>query len=105
MILNVCHDLASLPLQLGHYYNLSLFIQGLPWWLSWGESTCNEGDLASILGSGKSPGEENGNSFQYSCLENPHGPRSLVGYSPWGCKDSDTTEQLRTHNKNIPFWS
>ena len=24
--------------------------------------------------------------FQYSCLENPHGQRSLVGYSPWGLK-------------------
>ena len=34
------------------------------------ESTCNEGDLDSILGSGEPPGEENGNSFQYSFLEN-----------------------------------
>ena len=25
-----------------------------------------------------------------------HGQRSLVGYSPWGCKESDTTEQLST---------
>ena len=81
MILNVCHDLASLPQQLGHYYNLSLFIQGLPWWLSWGESTCNEGDLASILGSGKSPGEENGNSFQYSCLENSMDRAALASFS------------------------
>ena len=28
----------------------------------------------------------------YSCLENPHGQRSLGAYNPWGCKDSDTTE-------------
>ena len=34
---------------------------------------------------------------QYSCLENPHGQRSLVGYSPWGRRESDATEQL--HNK------
>ena len=35
-----------------------------------------------------------GNPLQYSCLENPHGQRSLVGYiySPWGCKESDMTE-------------
>ena len=33
---------------------------------------------------------------QHSCLENPHGERSLVGYSPWGCKELDTGEQLRT---------
>ena len=36
-----------------------------------------------------------GNPLHYSCLENPHGQRSLVGYSPWGHKESDTTEQLR----------
>ena len=35
------------------------------------ESACNAGDLGSIPGLGRSPGEENGNSFQYSCLENP----------------------------------
>ena len=35
------------------------------------ESSCNAGDLDSILGSGKSPGEGNGNPLQYSCLENP----------------------------------
>ena len=34
-------------------------------------STCNAGDLGSIPGSGRSPGEGNGNSLQYSCLENP----------------------------------
>ena len=34
-------------------------------------SACNEGDPGSIPGSGRSPGEENGNPLQYSCLENP----------------------------------
>ena len=34
-------------------------------------SACNAGDLGSIPGSGRSPGEGNGNSLQYSCLENP----------------------------------
>ena len=34
-------------------------------------SACNAGDLGSILGSGRSPGEGNGNPLQYSCLENP----------------------------------
>ena len=33
-------------------------------------SACNEGDLGSIPGSGRSPGEGNGNPLQYSCLEN-----------------------------------
>ena len=35
------------------------------------ESACNVGDLGSIPGSGRSPGEGNGNPLQYSCLENP----------------------------------
>ena len=39
-----------------------------------------------FLGWEDSPGEGNGNPLKYSCLENPHGQRSLVGYSPWGCK-------------------
>ena len=37
-----------------------------------------------------------GNPLQYSCPENPHGQRSLAGYSPWGCKESDMTEQVST---------
>ena len=35
------------------------------------ESACSAGDRGSISGSGKSPGEGNGEPFQYSCLENP----------------------------------
>ena len=58
------------------------------------ESTCNAGDLGSIPGLGRSPGGGHGNPPQYSCLENLHGQRSLVGYSPWGCKESDKTEPL-----------
>ena len=41
----------------------------LPWWLRW--SAYNAGDLGSIPGSGRSPGEGNGNPLHYSCLENP----------------------------------
>ena len=47
-----------------------------------------------IPGSGRSPGEGNGNPLQYSCPENFHGLRSPVGYSPWGRKESDMTERL-----------
>ena len=42
------------------------------------------GDLGSIPGLGRSSGGGHGKLLQYSCLENPHGQRSLVGYSPWG---------------------
>ena len=62
------------------------------------ESACNAGDLGSIPGLGRSPGGKHGNPLQNSCLENPHGQRSLVGYSPWGHKESDTTEWLSTQH-------
>ena len=39
---------------------------------------------------------EEGNPIQYSCLENPHGQRSLVGYSPWDHREPNTTERLST---------
>ena len=48
------------------------------------ESSCTVGDLGSIPVLGRSPGGGHDNPPQYSCLENPHGQRSLVGYSPWG---------------------
>ena len=44
---------------------------GLPWWFSSKESACNEGELGSSPGSGRSPGGGHGNPFQHSCLENP----------------------------------
>ena len=67
-------------------------IQTCPWELSGEESACNVGDLGSTPGLGRSPGEGNGNPLQYSYLKNPHGQRSLAGYSPWGHKESDMTE-------------
>ena len=71
------------------------------------ESTCNAGDLGLIPGLGRSPGGGHGNPLQHSYLEDPHGQRSLAGYSPWGCKELDTTEQVSTAHSttvinNIP---
>ena len=60
------------------------------------ESAYNAGDLGLICGLGRSPGGGHGNPVQYSCLENPHGQRSLAGYHPQGCKELDTTGQLST---------
>ena len=54
-------------------------------------------EVSSIPGSGRSSGVGNGTPLQYSCLENLHGQRSLVGYSPWGRKKSDITERLSTY--------
>ena len=92
------------------------------------ESASKAGDPGSIPGSGRSPGEGNGNPLQYSCLkiprteepsglqfmgsipwrrkwkptpvllpENSKDKRSLVGYSSWGRKESDTTERPHFH--------
>ena len=47
----------------------------------------------SIPRSGRSLGEGNGNPLQYSCVESQE-QRNLVGWSPWGYKESDTTEWL-----------
>ena len=49
------------------------------------ESACIVGDAGLIAGEGS------GNSLQYSCLKNPHGQRSLAGYSPWDHRELDTT--------------
>ena len=51
-------------------------------------------ETQSIPGLGRSPGEGHSKPLQCSCLENPHGQRSWVGCSPWGNKESDTTEKL-----------
>jgi len=60
------------------------------------KSPCNVGDLSSVPGLGRSPGGGHGKPLQYSCLENPHGQRSLAGYNPWGHNKSDMTEHLGT---------
>ena len=66
------------------------------------ESAFKAGYLDSIPGSGRSPGERKGYPLQYSSLENSMdrvawclpGHSSLVVYSSWGCKESNTTEWL-----------
>ena len=55
---------------------------------------CNAWDQASIPGSGRSHGEGNGNPLPVLLPGKFHGRRSLVGYSPWGHKELDMTEQF-----------
>ena len=61
---------------------------GFPGSLAGKESACNMGDLGLIPVLGRSPGGGHDNPLLYSCLENPHGQRSLGGYSPWGHRES-----------------
>ena len=58
------------------------------------DSAFSEEDLGSIPGLGKCPGGGHSNPLQWSCLGNPHGQRSLSGFSPWGRKELGVTEQL-----------
>ena len=62
------------------------------------KSACNVEDPGLTSGSGRSPGEENGNSLQYSCLGNPMKRRSLVGHSSWGLKRMIET-RITSHAK------
>ena len=80
------------------------------------ESACNVEELGFIPGWGRSPRGGHGNPLQNSCLENPHGQRSLVAYnSLWSHKELNTTEQLSTaqqesvsfhkrHSDILPKW-
>ena len=76
------------------------WFMGFPGGASGKETAWNAGDKSLIPGMGRSAGEGNGNPLQYSCLEDPHGQRSLVGYSPWCRKELGTshwvTEQACT---------
>ena len=49
-------------------------------------------------------GEGNGSPLQYSSPGKSHGWRSLVGYSPWGCEESDVTERLHFHFSLFMHW-
>ena len=63
----------------------------------------NAGDIRdadSIPGLGRCPGGRHGNPLQYSCLENPHGQRSLAGYSPQHHRvGHDSSDSAPVHNK------
>ena len=61
------HTRIGISIYKTHY----LYNEGFPHSSVSKSSACNAGDLDSIPGSGRSPGEGNGNPLQYSCLENP----------------------------------
>ena len=67
-------------------------------------STCNVGDPSLIPGLRRSPGWGHGSPFQYSCLENPHGEKSLVGYSPWGHRVGHGWATKQTHTQGWDSW-
>ena len=60
--------------------------------LEWVANAGEVREAGSVPGLGRHPGGGHGSPLQYSCLENPHGHCSLVGYSPWGHKEMDMIE-------------
>ena len=74
--------------QLCRTLHILLFCLGLPW-----ASVCNAGDLGSISGC-EDPLEKGMGIVQVFLPGEFHGQRSLASYRPWGCKESDTIEQL-----------
>ena len=77
-------------------YNISLwlilYIVGFPGGSDSKESACNAGDLGSIPGLRRSPWRREWQPTPVFLPGKFHGQRNLAGYSPWGCKESDTTE-------------
>jgi len=64
---------------------------GLPWWLNAKESICQGRRPGFDLSVGKIPWRRKWQLTPVFLPGESHGQRSLVGYSPWGCKDLDTT--------------
>jgi len=67
-------------------------------------SAYNVGDLGSILGSGRSPGEGNGNPLQYSCLENTMDRGAWWAMVHGVAKQSDMTQGLKIHITTDKTW-
>ena len=67
------------------------------------ESACNAEDTGSIPGSGRSPGEENGNPLQHSCLENPVDREAWWATAHGVTKEWDKTWQLNSNKGGTYF--
>ena len=84
------------------YLHLIKFIttSGIPWWLRWQKIClqCRRPGFNAWLG--KIPWRRKWQSTPVLLPGKSHGQRSLVGYSPWGRKESDTTERLHFHFPN-----
>ena len=68
------------------------------------ESAYDAGALGWIPELGRSLRGGHGDPLRYSCLQNPHGQRSLEGYSPWSLKElemTEATEHARTYRQTI----
>ena len=90
--------LSSKPFSQPVFIDFSSPYQGFPGGSVRKESTCNAVHLGSIPGLQRSPGGGNSNPLQYSCLGNSMDRGAWWATSPWGHKESDTTECLSTQS-------
>ena len=79
-----------------HLY-FTIRVLGFSRWLSGKESACNSGNPGLIPGSGISPGEGNGNTLQYSCLENPMDSGAWSATAHGGRRELDMTVTEQQH--------
>ena len=91
MFPNLLEDIANLG------FPVAQMVRNLP---------AKTGDLGSISGLGRSSGEENGNPLQYSCLENPHGQRSLGARPegrdvPVGWRKTESNKEAQNQSKPV----
>ena len=94
-----------LTLSILRYYHVwypHCFMTSFPGGSGGKASVCNVGDPGSIPGLGGSPGEGKWQPTPLLLPGKSNGQRSLVGYSPWCCKESDTTERL--HFTSFHWW-
>ena len=95
-------------------FGFSMLNWRLPWWLKFKdfpggsdskESACNAGDLGLIPGWGRFPWRRKWQPTPVFLPGESNGRKSLVGYSPWGCKESDATSLALSFMLNLqPAW-
>ena len=78
-------------------------MSGLPGGSDGKESACNAGALGSVLGSGSSPAEGNGNPLQYSCMENST-DRGAWRATAHGVVKSQTHRATNTFTVKVMSW-
>ena len=81
--------------------HLAHFLSGFPGNSVVKNLPAKAGDAGSIPGSGRSAGEGNGNSLQYSCLGNPMDRRARWTTVQGGHKELDTTERLNNTSRHV----
>ena len=79
---------------------MNCILNGFPCWLQGKESTCHVGDTGSISGLGRSPGEGNGSSCQYSYLENPMGRAAWWAIARGVIKSQTRPSNTATRSQN-----